>query len=151
MKKLVFVLVMITPPTTISAQEITNPPALFNPIPYGFSHVAVVPANHKLVFVAGQGGEEDASGKLSNDFRRQTQQALRNIETALQSQGLDMKSVVKVTTLVVEHNAEKLRIITEEFYKMWPDKKFPVNTLIPVPRLAIDNMLVEIDAIAVTK
>ena len=62
-----------------------------------------------------------------------------------------MKAVVKVTTLLVEHDAEKLRIITEEFYKMWPDKKFPVNTLIPVPRLAIDNMLVEIDAIAVSK
>jgi enamine deaminase RidA (YjgF/YER057c/UK114 family) len=33
---------------------------------------------------------------------------------------------------------------------MWPDNKFPVNTLIPVPRLALDNMLIEIDAIAVS-
>lgn len=151
MKRLLFALLTMIPTTHTSAQTITNPPALFNPIPYGFSHVASVPADSKLVFVAGQGGEEDTSGKLSTDFRRQTQQALRNIETALRSQGLNMKAVVKVTTLVVEHDAEKLRIITEEFYKMWPDKKFPVNTLIPVPRLAIDNMLVEIDAIAVSK
>jgi enamine deaminase RidA (YjgF/YER057c/UK114 family) len=151
MNKLLFALLIMIPSAQTSAQTITNPPELFDPVPYGFSHVAVVPADRKFVFVAGQGGEEDTSGKLSSDFRRQTQQALRNIETALRSQGLDMRSVVKVTTLVVEHDAEKLRIITEEFYKMWPDKQFPVNTLIPVPRLAIDNMLVEIDAIAVSK
>lgn len=150
-KLLIALLVMISTSVYTSAQTFTNPPALFDPITYGFSHVALVPADRKFVFVAGQGGEEDTSGKLSNDFRRQTRQALRNIETALRSQQLDMKAVVKVTTLVVEHDAEKLRIITEEFYKMWPDKKFPVNTLIPVPRLALDNMLVEIDAIAVSK
>ena len=115
MKRLFFALLVMIP-TEIFAQTFTNPPALFDPIPYGFSHVATVPADRKFVFVAGQGGEEDTTGKLSNDFRRQTQQALRNIETALRSQGLDMKAVVKVTTLVVEHDAEKLRIITEEFY-----------------------------------
>lgn len=141
----------MTTSTPAFAHEFINPPALFDPAPYGFSHVATVPTDRKFVFVAGQGGEEDINGKLSNDFRRQTQQALRNIETALRSQGLDLKSIVKVTTLVVEHDTEKLRILTEEFHKVWPDKKFPVNTLIPVPRLAIDTMLVEIDAIAVSK
>lgn len=59
-----------------------------------------------------------------------------------------MSSVVKVTTLVVDHDAEKLKIIIEEFQKMWPDKQFPVNTLIPVPKLALDGMLVEIEATA---
>lgn len=151
MKKLVLAFIAMITSTTAFTQEFSNPPALFDPVPYGFSHVATVPADRKFIFVAGQGGEEDINGKLSSDFRRQTQHALRNIETALRSQGLDIKSVVKVTTLVVEHDAEKLRILTEEFYKMWPDKKFPVNTLIPVPRLALDNMLVEIDAIAVSK
>lgn len=151
MKNLGLVFIIMITSTPAFTQEFINPPALFDPVPYGFSHVAAVSEDRKFVFVAGQGGEEDTSGKLSNDFRRQTQYALRNIETALRSQGLDMKSIVKVTTLVVAHDAEKLRILTEEFYKAWPDKKFPVNTLIPVPRLAIDNMLVEIDAIAVSK
>jgi enamine deaminase RidA (YjgF/YER057c/UK114 family) len=62
-----------------------------------------------------------------------------------------MKSVVKVTTLVVNHDAAKLNIIIEEFKKIWPENQFPVNTLIPVPRLALDNMQVEIDAVAITK
>jgi enamine deaminase RidA (YjgF/YER057c/UK114 family) len=137
--------------TTGYSQTFHNPDALFNPSPYGFSHVAVVPGGSRLVFVAGQGGEENTEGKLSADFRTQVQHSLKNINIALQTQQLSMKSVVKVTTLVVDHNAEKLNIIIEEFKKMWPDKQFPVNTLIPVPRLALDNMLVEIDAVAITK
>jgi enamine deaminase RidA (YjgF/YER057c/UK114 family) len=137
--------------TTAHSQTFHNPDALFNPSPYGFSHVAVVPGGSKLVFVAGQGGEENKEGKLSTEFRTQVQHSLNNIKIALQTQQLSMKSVVKVTTLVVDHNAEKLNIIIEEFKKIWPDKQFPVNTLIPVPRLALDNMQVEIDAVAITQ
>ena len=133
------------------SQKFHNPEALFNPTPYGFSHVAVVPAGSQLVFVAGQGGEENKEGQLSPDFRIQVQHALKNIQLALQTQQLSMGSVVKVTTLVVDHDAEKLKIIITEFEKMWPGKNFPVNTLIPVPKLALDNMLVEIDAVAIKK
>ena len=137
--------------TTAYSQTFHNPDALFNPSPYGFSHVAVVPGGSKLVFVAGQGGEENKEGKLSADFRTQVQHSLNNIKIALQTQQLSMRSVVKVTTLVVNHDAEKLNIIIEEFKKIWPEKQFPVNTLIPVPRLALDNMQVEIDAVAISK
>lgn len=137
--------------TQASAQKRHNPASLFDPAPYGFSHVAVVPAGSKLIYVAGQGGEEDTTGTLSPSFRRQVQYVLRNIQTALASQGVTMESVVKVTTLVVDHDAEKLGIIIEEFNRMWPDKQFPVNTLIPVPKLALEGMLVEIDATAMAK
>lgn len=132
-----------------NAQKFTNPKELFDPVPYGFSHVVTVPAQKKLVFVAGQGGEENKEGKISADFRTQVRQSLQNIRIALQSQGLGMNTVVKVTTLVVDHNEQKLKIIIEEFERVWPDKKFPVNTLIPVPKLALENMQIEIDAVAI--
>jgi enamine deaminase RidA (YjgF/YER057c/UK114 family) len=147
--KFIILLISIMPISkTIYSQVFSNPETLFDPRPYGFSHVVSIPAGHALVFVAGQGGEE-VSGDLSQDFRRQVYRALRNIEAALQSQGLRMDAVAKVTTLVVDHDADKLKILIEEFHNVWPDQKFPVNTLIPVPRLALDNMLVEIDATAI--
>ncbi|WP_315820324.1 Rid family hydrolase [Paraflavitalea speifideaquila] len=62
-----------------------------------------------------------------------------------------MKSVFKVTTLIVDHHGDKLKILIEAFQKMWPDKQFPINTLIPVPALALEGMLVEIEATAVVK
>jgi enamine deaminase RidA (YjgF/YER057c/UK114 family) len=144
-------LLALTFASTGWAQRITNPKTLFNPAPYGFSHVVTAPAQGKLVFVAGQGGEEDTQGKLTADFRTQVRQSLHNIKTALQSQQATMNHVVKVTTLVVDHDAEKLKIIIEEFKKMWPKQNSPVNTLIPVPKLAIEGMLVEIDATAVIR
>ena len=131
-----------------SAQKFHNPEALFDPVPYAFSHMATLPENSKLVFVAGQGGEENKEGKLSADFRQQVRQTLKNIAIALESESLTMNSVVKVTTLVVDHDSDKLQVIIEEFKKVWPEGNFPVNTLIPVPRLALEGMLIEIDAVA---
>jgi enamine deaminase RidA (YjgF/YER057c/UK114 family) len=151
MKKIIAAFIILLIMNEGYSQKFHNPDGLFNPAPYAFSHVAVVPAGSQLVFVAGQGGEENKDGRLSRDFRTQVQHALKNIQIALQTQQLPMGSVVKVTTLVVNHDAEKLSIIIAEFEKMWPNKNFPVNTLIPVPKLALDNMLVEIDAVAIKK
>jgi enamine deaminase RidA (YjgF/YER057c/UK114 family) len=147
--KTIFYFLVIMSTSNIYSQEFSNPGQLFDPTPYGFSHVAVVPPDTKLVFIAGQGGEENKEGRLSSGFREQVQHALQNIQHALKSKGTDMNAVVKVTTLVVDHDAGKLQVIVEEFERMWPKKNFPVNTLIPVPRLALDNMQIEIDAVAV--
>lgn len=148
MKKTIITFLILFIMKAGTSQTFHNPAALFTPTPYGFSHVAVIPGGSRLVFVAGQGGEEDTTGRLSTDFRTQVRHALNNIQLALQTQQLTMNAVVKLTTLVMNHDAAKLNIIIEEFKKVWPASSFPVNTLIPVPRLALDNMLVEIDAVA---
>ncbi len=55
MKKLFyFLLIMST--SNIYSQEFLNPEPLFDPAPYGLSHVAIVPQNTRLIFVTGQGG-----------------------------------------------------------------------------------------------
>ncbi|KIO77509.1 hypothetical protein TH53_09505 [Pedobacter lusitanus] len=131
----------------VSAQEITNPKGLYDPRVHGYSHVATVPANSILVFVAGQAGT-DSEGQLSKDFRTQVSFTFKNLATALKSKGLELHHIAKLTTLVVNYNAEKHKILIEEGKKFWPDEKFPVNTLIPVSGLALDGMLIEIDATA---
>ena len=133
------------------SQEFKNPPALFDPTPYGFSHMVTIPAGHELIFIAGQGGEENVEGKLSSDFRRQVAFTLKNIQNALSADSLTVDHVVKLTTLVVDHDMDKLKIIIEEFTKVWPAKNFPINTLIPVPKLALEGMMIEIEAVAVKK
>lgn len=132
----------------VIAQEITNPKGLYDPRPHGYSHVATVPANSVLVFVAGQAGT-DHQGELSTDFRTQVKYAFENLAIALKSKGLQMKHIAKLTTLVVGYDADKHKILIEEGKKVWPDEQFPVNTLIPVAELALSGMLIEIDATAV--
>lgn len=130
------------------AQEITNPKGLYDPKPHGYSHVATVPAGSTLVFVAGQAGT-DEKGNLSNDFRTQVRYTFQNIVIALNSKGLKAGDIVKLTTLVVGYNPEKHKILIEESRKVWPNEKYPVNTLIPVAALALEGMQIEIDATAV--
>ena len=124
-----------------------NPSELGNPSGYGFTTAVVVPANKTLVFIAGQGGR-DAQGTMG-DFEAQLKQAFANLRTALAAAGATPEQVVKITVLSVNHNAEKQRLISAERNAMWPDELIkPASTLIPVPRLAGDDMLFEIDAVA---
>ncbi|MDQ0969618.1 enamine deaminase RidA (YjgF/YER057c/UK114 family) [Flavobacterium sp. W4I14] len=128
--------------------EISNPEGIYDPRPHGYSHVASVSANSSLVFVAGQGGSR-TDGLLSDDFRTQVSIVFENIALALKSKGLTMANIAKLTTLVVDYDEEKHHILIEASTKVWPDLKFPVNTLIPVQRLALNGMLIEIDATAI--
>ncbi len=128
--------------------EISNPEGIYDPRPHGYSHVAAVPAWSQLVFVAGQGGSR-TDGILSADFSTQVAIVFENIAIALASKGLKMENIAKLTTLVVDYDEEKHRILIEESTKIWPDLKFPVNTLIPVQHLALPGMLIEIDATAI--
>jgi enamine deaminase RidA (YjgF/YER057c/UK114 family) len=130
------------------ALEITNPEGIYDPRAHGYSHVASVPANSQLVFVAGQGGSR-TDGILSDDFSTQVSIVFENIAIALKSKNLTMADIAKLTTLVVDYDDEKHHILIEESTKIWPDQKFPVNTLIPVQRLALNGMLIEIDATAI--
>jgi len=131
-----------------SLLEISNPEGIYDPRPHGYSHVAAVPAWSQLVFVAGQGGSR-TDGILSTDFSTQVAIVFENIAIALASKGLKMENIAKLTTLVVDYDDEKHRILIEESTKIWPNLKFPVNTLIPVQRLALAGMLIEIDATAI--
>ena len=132
----------------LMTQEIQhiNPPELGNPSNYGFTNIVVVPKDRTLVFVAGQGGR-DPEGNLG-DFATQLKQAFTNLRMALAAVDATPEQVVKITVLSVDHNAEKQKLISAERHKMWSDELIkPASTLIPVPRLAGEGMLFEIDAV----
>jgi enamine deaminase RidA (YjgF/YER057c/UK114 family) len=129
------------------AFALTNPPGLYDPRANGYSHVAALPADARLIFIAGQGGENSA-GDLSPDFSSQARQAITNLSIALTSQGARLEQVFKLTLLIVDHDEHRLEIWTREAKAAWGEQGLPVCTLIPVPRLALDGMLIEIDAVA---
>ncbi len=129
------------------AFQLSNPRGLYDPSPNGYSHVAQLQPQAKLLYIAGQGGE-DQQGQLSSVFAEQARQALANLAIALQSKGASLNDVFKLTLLIVDHDQEKLRIWVEEIDRAWGASMKPVCTLIPVPRLALDGMQIEIDAVA---
>jgi enamine deaminase RidA (YjgF/YER057c/UK114 family) len=124
-----------------------NPVGLYDPSPNGYTHVAIAPSGTTIIYIAGQGGE-DENGNLANDFATQLKQAFANLCTALTAAGTRPEYVLKLTTLVVNHDESKLQQLGAEVQAIWGDRT-PTQTLIPVPRLALDGMLFEVDAVAV--
>lgn len=125
-----------------------NPPEIFNPTPFGFCHTVKAPSKGELVYISGQSGGEGIEHKLSSDFRYQACTLLSNLEIALTSHELSFDDVLKITVLIVDHDSEKLNIWSKEMKKRWSSDTLPASTLIPVPKLALDGMLIEVDAIA---
>ena len=127
---------------------LTNPAGLYDPAPNGYSHVASVAAGTRLIFIAGQGGETE-DGKLVPDFRLQVRQALRNLAIAVTAAGGRTADIAKLTVLIVDHSEQRLHVFGEELTAALGAGPKPTCTLIPVPRLALDGMLFEAEAVAV--
>lgn len=136
------------PPRGSRKPVFLNPPGLYDPTANGYSHIAVIETPARFIYVAGQGGE-NVDGNLSSDFAVQVRQGLDNLQLALTAAKADLSDVVKLTVLIVDHNERRLQIFSTALQELLAGKPGPACTLIPVPRLALDGMLFEIEATAV--
>jgi enamine deaminase RidA (YjgF/YER057c/UK114 family) len=135
--------------TSATAQELTivNPPKLGDPAPMGYSTAVIAPANARVAYISGQGGF-DSKGTLSPDFATQVTQAYANLGAALEGIGAKPNQVAKLTIYVVDHDMSKLGVLTQSVVTMFGNK-LPAQTLVPVPKLAIDPMLFEVEAVVI--
>jgi len=127
--------------------EIVNPDELYDPAPNGYSHAVVAKGGSRIAYIAGQGGE-DKSGELSVNFSAQVKQAYKNMLITLQAMNAKPNQVTKITTYVVDYNPGMLEEMTKQVKMVFGDA-LPAQTLVPVPRLALDGMLFEVDAIVI--
>ena len=131
-----------------------QPTGLYDSLPNGYTHVVTVQEPLRWLFVSGQGGE-NALAELPDSFARQAAQALANIKTALAAGGADMGHVLKLTVLIVDHSLERFEHWQSAVRQHWGSgeagdqrPRFPACTLIPVPKLALPGMLIEVEATA---
>ncbi|ABR61425.1 RidA family protein [Sinorhizobium medicae] len=124
---------------------IVNPRNLYDPTPNGYSTAVIVPREGRLAYISGQGGQ-DNRGALSPDFAVQVEQSYKNLRTALDALGARPEQVAKLTVFVVDHNMSKLEVLTRAVKEMFGET-LPAQTLVPVPKLAIEPMLFEVEAV----
>ncbi|RUY95842.1 RidA family protein [Mesorhizobium sp. M7A.F.Ca.CA.001.12.2.1] len=138
----------IAVPTASPANEfkltIVNPQALYDPSPNGYSTAVIAPLGARIAYISGQGGQ-DSTGALSPDFAVQVKQAYTNLHAALEGIGARPDQVAKLTVFVVDHDMSKLEVLTRNVKDMFGEA-LPAQTLVPVPKLAIDPMLFEVEA-----
>jgi len=123
--------------------KIENIEALGKPLGQ-YSHMARVTGAAQTLYVAGMLAPGD-------DFDAQCTGVFRQIETALRSAGAGWGAVVQFTTYLV-HSQDIPKFMAwrlREFPTMFPDGKYPPNTLLIVDRLVQEQFLVEVQTIAV--
>ena len=132
-------------PDTSATPIIVNPSHLHDPTPNGYSTAVITPGIGRLAFISGQGGQ-DHTGALSPDFAAQVEQAYANLAAVIDALGARPDQVVKLTVFVVDHDMSKLGVLTSNVMRMF-GTRLPAQTLVPVPKLAIDPMLFEVEAV----
>ena len=117
------------------------------PPPFGYSHVVDAPAG-RVVFISGQ-VPLDTTGRLvgEGDFGAQVRQVFENLTSALAAADASWSDVVKLDYFVRDiGEVASLRAIRDEYVST---AQPPASTLVEVSRLFRDDVLVEIEAIAV--
>ena len=114
-----------------------------------FTNVVTVTGSVKTVYVGGQDAV-DTSGAIvgKGDLKAQTEQILKNIQTALAAGGAQLEHVVKWNIYVVQ--GQSLQDGFAAFQSIWGNRPNPpaISGMF-VAGLAHPDFLAEIDAIAV--
>lgn len=117
-----------------------------------YSHLAVAGPG-SLVAVAGQVGLL-ADGSLAGDGGLQAQviQTFVNLRAALKAASASPSDVLKTTTYLTDAGLMDDFMVarSKAFTDFYPDENYPPNTLVVVSRLVEPELLVEVEALALT-
>ncbi|MCG3189064.1 MAG: putative aminoacrylate peracid reductase RutC [Burkholderiaceae bacterium] len=118
--------------------------------PRGYSHV--VCARGQQVYIAGQVAY-DADGRVvgAGDLRAQAEQVFKNLGVALAAAGARVEDLVKTTVFVVDYKPEHRALIAEVRSRFYGSAPPPASTLVGVQALALPELLIEVEAIAVVE
>jgi enamine deaminase RidA (YjgF/YER057c/UK114 family) len=122
-----------------------NPPTLNKP--NGYTHV-VIAKGSRMIFIAGQ-TSTDKDGNIvgKGDFRAQATRVFENLKLALATAGASFNDVVKLNYYVIDMgNAPTLREVRSAYVQ----NAAPAATLVQVGKLARDEFMLEVEAVAVT-
>jgi enamine deaminase RidA (YjgF/YER057c/UK114 family) len=128
--------------TAMAEIRIQNVDALGKPLGQ-YSHMTRVKNAAETLYIAGMLAPGD-------DFDAQCGGVFRQIETALKAAGAGWGNVVQFTTYLV-HSQDIPKFMAwrlREFPKLFPDGKYPPNTLLIIDRLVGEPYLIEVQTVA---
>lgn len=116
-----------------------------NPWTNSHGHSLAVESNGgKTLYIAGlTAGPDDAP-----DFESQAKSCFKSISNVLTSNGYTPADLVKLNIYVVgDHD---YGVVEKQINEMFPNSQFPAGTMVRVAGLAIPQILIEVEGIAVS-
>jgi enamine deaminase RidA (YjgF/YER057c/UK114 family) len=125
------------------AKQIITPANMAPPAGYSYA----VKKSGTPVFIAGQVAL-DAQGRLvgEGDAAAQAEQAFQNVRTVVDACGGTMSDIVKITIYVTDA-AYRGAVVTAR-QRHFQEGQYPASTYVVVAALAIPQLLVEVEAVA---
>jgi 2-iminobutanoate/2-iminopropanoate deaminase len=116
-----------------------------------FSQIVTVKSGSMLTaYLSGQVSVDQDNNLIGeNDLEKQAAQAFQNLQKALDSVGATTKDVVKINIYVKNYKTSDAGVVGEAFRKAFSHENLPASTWLGVQSLALEGMLIEVDAIAV--
>jgi reactive intermediate/imine deaminase len=102
-----------------------------------------------LLFISGQVAMDEKGNVIGKgDIKTQARQVLENVKSALEGLGATMDDVVKVTVFVTDmSHFKEIHEVRRAYFKK---ENYPTSTIVEINRLAKEDLLIEVEAIAVT-
>ena len=127
------------------ANRYINPPTLARPM--GYTHV-VEASGARTIYIAGQVALDDSGNIVGEgEMGAQARQVFENLHTALRAVGASFKDVVKLTYFIVDMS--QMQTVREARDQYIQPEYLPASTAVEVRRLAREEFLLEIEAVAV--
>jgi enamine deaminase RidA (YjgF/YER057c/UK114 family) len=116
-----------------------------------FSQIVTVKSGSMLTaYLSGQVSVDQDNNLIGeNDLEKQAAQAFQNLQKALDSVGATTMDVVKINIYVKNYKTSDAGVVGEAFRRAFPHENLPASTWLGVQSLALEGMLIEVDAIAV--
>lgn len=133
---------------SMKVRKYINPTEL--PASPAYSHGVSVKGG-RTIYISGQIAI-NSNGELvgKGDLGKQAEQVFENIKIVLNADGARFSDVVKLTYFVKNYKPDDLQIIRQVRNRYLPsDKPLPASSLVGVQTLAKEDLLIEIEAIAV--
>lgn len=124
-------------------RQIINPSNMAAPSGYSYA----VKKSGTPVFISGQVGI-GADGRIAGDggVDAQTEQVFQNLRTVVQASGGSMADIVKLTIFVTDPAFRSAIVAARQ--RHFSEGAYPASTYLVVSALAVPQLLVEVEAIA---
>jgi enamine deaminase RidA (YjgF/YER057c/UK114 family) len=133
-------------------KQFINPPGLPK-WEQSFSQVVVVHnSSTSTIYLSGQVSVDQENNLIgAGDLSVQAEQAFANLERALAAAGATPADVVKINIYIKNYQPTDAATVREAMRRVFRHKELPASTWLGVETLALEGLLIEVDAVAVVE